>query len=192
MPQMIELIKQSAVPANVMRTAAKGALAVPSDEMIEILVYLTTKPVFAEQARMTLAGWDEASSWAAAANPATPREVLDYLMAPQNRRPKLLPALLENPSVPEGQLLELAQTESREIVDMMIASPRVKRSEHVLHALATNPHLSPPELEQVKGALAELGEDTADVLAYTEDGSEGKSQYEIEHAAEIAAEEGKA
>ena len=34
MPRMIELIRQSAVPAAVMRTAAKGALAVPAEEMI--------------------------------------------------------------------------------------------------------------------------------------------------------------
>ena len=51
MSKMIDLIRQSAVPANVMRSASKGALAVPADEMVEILVHLTTTPLFAEAAR---------------------------------------------------------------------------------------------------------------------------------------------
>ena len=63
MPRMIELMRQSSVPANVMRSAARGALALPPPEMIEILVFLTTNSLFAEQAKMTLAGWDEAPGW---------------------------------------------------------------------------------------------------------------------------------
>ena len=62
MPRMIELVRQSAVPANTMRTAAKGALELPAAEMIEILVYLTTSCIFGEQAEITLASWDEASA----------------------------------------------------------------------------------------------------------------------------------
>jgi len=40
MPRMIELIRASAVPSNMMQAAAKGALAVPTPEMLEILVHL--------------------------------------------------------------------------------------------------------------------------------------------------------
>ncbi|MGH9602015.1 MAG: hypothetical protein ACRD24_06455 [Terriglobales bacterium] len=190
MSRMIDLIRQSAVPANVMRSASKGALAVPADEMIEILVHLTTTPVFAEAARMTLAGWDENACLAVAQNPQTPWQVLEYFIAPENRRPRLVPALLENPSVREVRLVEMAQNGSREIVDRMLASQRVRRSADLLHALGTNPHLNEQEASQIKAALEALGEDTAEFMALTEEGE--KSQYEIEHAAEIAAEEGKA
>ncbi|MGH9556354.1 MAG: hypothetical protein ACRD2Y_11085, partial [Terriglobales bacterium] len=189
MSRMIDLIRQSAVPANVMRSASKGALAVPADEMIEILVYLTTTPVFAEAARLTLAGWDENACLAVAQNPQTPWQVLEYFIAPENRRPRLVPALLENPSVREVRLVEMAQNGSREIVDRMLASERVRRSADLLHALGTNPHLNEQEASQIKAALESLGEDTAEFMALTDD---EKSQYEIEHAAEIAAEEGKA
>lgn|SRR5574341_264252 len=192
MTKMIELIQQSAVPANVMRTAAKGALAVPAEEMIEILVYLAGHAIFGEQARMTLASWDEKSAIAVAGNPATPWEVLEYLIAPANLRPKLVPALLENPTVREVRLQDLAQTASRELVDMMLASARVRKSMDILHALGTNQHLSEHEAAELKAALASLGEDTDEIAAYAEDGSTEKSQYEIDHAAEIAAEEGKA
>src|SRR5436305_12107551 len=107
MPKMIELMRQSAVPANVMRSAAKGALTLTDGEMIEILVYLTTNPVFAEQAKMSLAGWDEGSAIATARDPHTPWEVLNYMVAPENLRPKVLPALLENPSIREAALVDL-------------------------------------------------------------------------------------
>ena len=129
---------------------------------------------------------------AVAANPATPWEVLEYMIAPENRRPKLVPALLENPTVREVRLQEMAQTASRELVDMMLASPRVRKSKDVLHALGTNHHLSEPEIADLKAALTALGEDTAEFEAFQELGEGEKSQYEIEHAAEIAAEEGKA
>ena len=192
MPRMIELIRQSAVPAAVMRTAAKGALAVPAEEMIEILVTLSSHAIFGEQARMTLASWEEKSALAVAANPATPWEVLEYMIAPENRRPKLVPALLENPTVREVHLQDMAQTASRELVDMMLASARVRRSKDVLHALGTNHHLTEQEIADLKAALTALGEDTAEFEAFQELGEGEKSQYEIEHAAEIAAEEGKA
>ena len=192
MARMIELIRQSAAPANVMRTAAKGALAVPADEMIEILVYLSSHALFGEQARMTLASWEEKSATAVAANPATPWEVLEYMIAPENLRPKLVPALLENPTVREARLQDLAQTASRELVDMMLASARVRKSQDVLHALGTNHHLNEQEIAALKTALTDLGEETAEFEAFQELGEGEKSQYEIEHAAEIAAEEGKA
>jgi len=192
MPRMIELIRQSAVPANMMRTAAKGALAVPSDEMVEILVYLASHPIFGAQAKMTLASWDEKSAIAVAADPKTPWEVLEYLVAPENRRPKLVPALLENPAVREARLQDMAQTASRELVDLMLASPRVRKSKDILHALGTNHHLNEQEIAGLKAALAAVGEDTAEFEAFQELAEGGKTQYEIEHAAEIAAEEGKA
>src|SRR5881398_3579203 len=141
MARMIDLIRQSAVPSNVMRSASKGALTLPAGEILEILVYLTNNPVFAKDAAMTLAGWDEKSCQQVLADPKTPYEVTNYFLDAKNRRPKLLPALLENPAVREAALIDLAQTPSREIVDIMIASPRVRQSTDILHALGINPHI---------------------------------------------------
>ena len=191
MARMIELIKQSAVPANVMRSAAKGALALSAAEMVEILVFLTTNPVFAQDAKMTLAQWDEKASIAICSDPGTSWEVLEYFIAPENRRPRLVPALLENPSVRESRLQELAQTPLREIVDMMLKSERVRKSRDILLALATNHHLSEPEQIVLKSLLHDLGDDTMVIQAYKDVEAGEKTQYEIEHAAEIAAEEGK-
>src|SRR4029078_8701076 len=109
MARMLDMIKQSSVPANLMRTAATGALALPAPEMVEILVFLSHHHLVGEQARMTLAGWDIKQSEAIASDPATPVEVLEYLIDLKNLRPQLFVPLLQNPTVPEKSLVEVAE-----------------------------------------------------------------------------------
>jgi hypothetical protein len=214
MGRMIDQIRASKLPSNMMQFAARGALAVPAAENIEILVHLARhNKVFGDLARMTLAGWDEKASLAAAADPQTPREVLDYMISPENLRPKLLPALLENPSVPESELAKFALSASRESIEAMLQSARVKSCNGVLDILKSNPYLKREESEQIGRLLgqgeAELrgapegepeSESPANELdpgrASTEqDGveppDETVSAYLTEHATEVAAEEGK-
>ena len=151
MARMIDQIRASKLPSNMMQFAARGALQVPPAENIEILVYLARhNPVFGELARMTLAGWDEKASLAAAADPQSPREVLDYLVSPDNLRPKLLPALLENPSISEGQLMKLAIGASRESIEAMLKSGRVRSLSGVIETLKSNPYLKKEDAEELQ------------------------------------------
>jgi len=204
--RLIELIRRSAVPANMMRSAALGALAIPESETLEILVCLAQHPIFGEQARFTLAGWDENSLIRISQDPATPLEVLEYLSAPSNLHPKLLPALLQNPAVPEGRLVELAESKSREMLSLLLASERVISSEKVLRALSLNHHLLPEESEQVEQALAQFDKPSSPIeiqaapLAIPSiDASDADileiedeiARFHAEHAAEIAAAEAK-
>src|SRR5947209_13416811 len=145
MGRLIEMIRQSAVPAGVMRSAARGALAVPAGEMLEILVYLSEHPVFGEQARMTLASFDEAGSATALADPNTPREVLDYFLAVKNRRPRLLPSLFSNPAVGEDTLAAIAETATPEIIALLLSTPRVVASATILTYLIKNLSLDATE-----------------------------------------------
>jgi hypothetical protein len=154
MPRQIDLIRASKLPSNMMQFAAKGALSVPPDENIEILVYLAKhNKIFGDLARMTLAGWDEKSSLAAVSDPKTPREVLDYLISPENLRPKLLPALLENPSVDDGELAKFAISASRESIAAMLQSPRVRASAGILNTLRSNPYLKPEDAAAIAKLL---------------------------------------
>src|SRR5262249_32296793 len=107
--------------------------------------------------RMTLAGWDEKSSLAAAADPATPREVLDYFIAPENLRPRLLPVLLENPSISEEALLSLAASGTREMVEALLKSTRVQSTLPVLNALVSNPNITQSEACELHGRLQAAG-----------------------------------
>jgi len=131
-----------------MQFAARGALQVPSAENIEILVHLAVhNKVFGELARMTLAGWDEKASVAAASDPQTPVEVLEYFISPDNLRPKLLRALLDNPSVPEKQLVKLATSAMRDTIDIILKSPRALSFAGVRSVLKSNPYLKKEEVE---------------------------------------------
>ena len=200
MPRMIDLIRASAVPSGLMQTAARGALAVPPQEMIEILVHLATEnKVFAERARLTLAGWEEGSAREAAANPSTSKEVLNYLADPQNLRPGLLPALLENPSVSAESILTVAVSATREQVEVLLNSARVNATREILNVLGSNPNLTEaeakaiqeevPALEQQATTPPAAGEASADESEVSE---EAIHAYLSEHAAEIVAEAGKA
>src|SRR5271163_4738570 len=114
MARMLDMIRSSQVPSNLMQSAARGALSVPPDETIEILVYLARHhKLFGERARLTIAGWDEKACTAAAADPKTSAEVLEYFVSPENLRTALLPALAENPSVSEEVLDALAVSGAR-------------------------------------------------------------------------------
>lgn len=187
MSTIFDMIKRNAVPAGVMRTAAKGALPVPADQMLEILVYLTHNPIFAQDAKLTLAGFDLASAVSIISNSQTAPEVLGYFWAQENRRPALMPALIENPAIPENLLIELATEAPREIVAMLLASPRVRASYALMEALSTNPNLSPQESRRLRGEPEPEPETSFDTQ------TEAMHQaFEKEHAAEIAAEEGKA
>lgn len=149
-----------------MQFAARGALQVPAAENIEILVHLALhNKVFGDLARMTLAGWDEKACLVAAADPRTPREVLDYFIAPDNLRPKLLPALIENPSVPEGELVKLAVSGLPETIEMLLKSARVQYMESVLEALKTNPHLKPEQAQRLEQLTAIPEEKTPESVA---------------------------
>jgi hypothetical protein len=219
MARSIDLIRASKLPSNMMPFAAKGALSVPPDENLEILVYLAKhNKIFGDVARLTLAGWDEKASLAAASDPKTSREVLDYLIAPDNIRPKLLPALLENPSVPDSELAKFAISASRESIETMLRSARVRAAVGILDSLRSNPYLKgeeaaavaklinagepqPPALIADDGPEAHASAATAAVSVQAPDLAAGEAGEEVpdeavaayltEHAAEIAAEKDK-
>lgn len=219
MARMIDQIRALKLPSNMMQFAARGALSVPADENLEILVHLAKhNKVFGDLARITLAGWDEKASLAAASDPKTAREVLDYLASPENLRPALLPALLENPSLPESLWVRFAISASPDSIAAMLQSPRVRGAREVLESLKSNPYLKAEAAASVAqllhamagGGGAPQAEVTANGAASSEvagpaespagEEAEAKeesvpeeavSAYLAEHAAEIVAEEGK-
>ena len=202
------MIKASAVPANLMNAAAHGSLSMPAVETLEVLVYLTQNKVFGKQAKLTLAGWDLEATQAAVADPNLPRAILDYFISPQNIRPKLLPELIENPSVSEEALVLLAAEGSRDVVRAMLASARVRASHKILEPLSRNPHLAIEETEQVgtwlngtelrvvggtESGITDSAEGDADdlnesSLDESEEAMAALTAFEREHAAELAAE----
>jgi len=151
MGRVIDQIRASRLPSNMMQFAARGALQVSAAENIEILVYLARyNKVFGELARMTLAGWDEKACLAAVSDPQTPAEVLNYFISSENLRPRLLPGLLENPSLREDEIAKLATSALRDTIEIMLKTPRVRSLRRVVDALKSNPYLKKAEVEELE------------------------------------------
>jgi hypothetical protein len=207
MSRMVDLIKASAVPAPLMQVAARGALSLPPAEMLEVLVFLTHNPVFCNQAKLTLAGWEENSARTVLSDPHAPADVLAYFIDPDNIRPALLPALLENQAIPEKALCRLAAANSREIVETLLQSKRVHQSAPVVSVLRNNPHIRPEDAECLGSPAESTGDAVAAPSAFHEHqdderlvtGAVGDSEeilqvltaFERQHAAEIAADANK-
>ena len=153
---MIDLIRDSSVPAGLMRTAARGALSLPPGEMLEILVLLASHPIFGEEAQLRLAGWDEAEVLAVVSDPQSPPTVIDYFSAFANLRPSLAPALLKNPAVSPARLAEWGQSASRDLLTLMLCSERVQNDGRVLRALIVQSRLEDHERAQVQARLENL------------------------------------
>jgi len=198
MPRMIDLIRNSQVPSNLMQSAARGALSAPPGETIEILVHLALhNKLFGEQARLTLAGWDEKASLAAVADPKTSAEVLGYFVSPGNLRICLLPAMADNPSVEEESLDGLAVSGSRAVVEALLKSQRVVNSPRLLQAVQSNANLRPSEVGEIASKLAALETRRAGDRDATETGVPDEviestvTKYLEANAAEVAAEKDK-
>jgi hypothetical protein len=154
MAPILELIKKNAVPVSVMRSAAKGALPIPAEEMLEVLVYLAQNPLFGQEARMTLAKWDAQSARDVLRRLTAAPEVLLYFWSEENRRPGLMPTLIENEAIPEELLMELAGSGSREMVAILLNSPRARENPGVVEALSGNEYVTPAELKALQGGTA--------------------------------------
>jgi hypothetical protein len=206
MAPIFELIKKNAVPVNVMRSAAKGALPLSAAESLEILVYLTQNPLFGQDARMTLAKWDAPSAIEVLSQDTATPEVLLYFWQEENRRPSLMPTLIENQAIPENSLIELAAHAPREIVTMLLASPRARASAGVIEGLLANEYLTPAEAQDLRGdgaanreaQEAQTAPDTeaidpeiVDPEIVDPEVQAAHQAFQQEHAAEISAAEGK-
>jgi hypothetical protein len=198
MAPILELIKKNAVPLNVMRSAARGALPLPAEETLEVLVYMAQHPLFGQDARMTLAGWDPQSALEVLSKDTTMPEVLLYYWQPENRRPVLMPTLIENPAIPESLLMELADTASRETVKMLLASARARSTPGVVEALLGNANLTPVEAEELQGtgdpvaeSVPQEAEETLEEFDVPPEAAAALQTFQQEHATEIAKEEGK-
>jgi hypothetical protein len=188
MSKIFDQIKRNAVPVGVLRSAAKGALPLPPGEMLEILVYLAQNPVFAQEARMTLAGWDVLATVEVVSDPAASPEVIAYYWTESNRRLALMPSLIENTAVSENLLIEAAASGRRELVSLLFSSPRVRSSAALVAALCTNPSLTPEELKELQLPEAQpSGEEPA----IDDEVGAALHAWRQMHAEEIAAEEGK-
>jgi hypothetical protein len=109
----VDLIRSRKVPEVIRRNGATGNLPLPTEDKIEVLVFLaaTADPVLSKQALKTLQACDGAEIRRVMASPQTPRDVLHFgaeqLAA---GREDLRDVLLSNPSLPVESRIHLQRT----------------------------------------------------------------------------------
>jgi len=106
---------------------AKGAIALPPREVVEILVYLAThNPEVKETAQKTLAGWNETQLRTIIADPKVPREVAKYFDKPMTAAPapNMVGVVDKTPSA--GAELEITEE------DLSVDTPIAERLEEIL------------------------------------------------------------
>lgn len=164
MPRMVELIREGAAPASLMRRAARGELSLPAGEAIEILVELAANRELGAEAEQTLAGWDEKSVVEVAGNAAIPVEVLRYLLRVHAQRPAVIAALCENPTLALEELEATASQGGEEALRAMEQSARVRSSSRLLGLMAENPAAKPAQPRLTRW-LAAAHENEAEKIA---------------------------
>lgn len=119
---ILEAIRRGAAPTIVKRQASRGTIPVSTDELLEILVFLTSDPdpTCSEVAKQTLSTWPVEKCAAALAEPQTSAEALAYY-AHQKEVPEALVAVIAaHPHAGDEALTPLAKRLSLEQVQKIV------------------------------------------------------------------------
>jgi len=143
MARLVELIREGAAPASMVRRAAHGKLSVPAVEAIEILVELAADRELGTEAEQTLEAWDERSLMEVCSSAVTPLNVLLHLLETFAHRAWMVTALCENPTLPITALETVAGRGDLSVLEAMLQSSRARGSGRLLRMIAANPEAEP-------------------------------------------------
>ena len=173
MARMVELIRDGAAPKSMMKRAARGELALPAEEAIEVLMALSEDRELGAEAEQTLANWEESSLSAVASNAGASPGLLRYLLQNQAMRPAVMAALGGNPALPLEELEPAASHGGPETIQAMLQSERVRNSSYLLELIMENPSAEAlrPRLEEwlVSAQDAEADAAAAKILEIHDD-----------------------
>ena len=131
MPRMIDLVRAKALPAALVQSMAKGAIALPPREVLEILVYLANNNAeVQDQAKKTLAGWNEKQIQMVVADPKAPKEVVEYFAA------KPTPA---KSAAVEAPKVEAPKAEAAKVEEPVVANIEASKPEVIEEPIAATP-----------------------------------------------------
>jgi hypothetical protein len=179
MARMVELIREGKAPESIVRRAARGELALPAAEAIEILALLAEDDVLGDDAEQTLRGWDEAAVAAVAADPQTLPAVLRCLLWTQEERPAIIEALCENRALSLDAIEDVASQVGPAALEAMKRSERV-RSSRILLEPAGQDTAAVPHIEPEPGAGAEAGE-VCEQLPTAHEGGQDAAAADLHH-----------
>lgn len=120
---ILEAIRHGKAPSVVKRQASRGTIPVEAEELLEILVFLTTDPdpTCSETAQRTLASWPVEKCAALLARPETPAEVLAYFASQKEVPEAIAAAIAPHPHAGDDALAPLAARLSLEHIQQVVA-----------------------------------------------------------------------
>jgi hypothetical protein len=176
MARMVDLIREGAAPASMMRRAAQGGLSLPAREAIEILVTLAVHSELGAQAEQTLADWNEESLIEVASDALTPADVCLQLLKLHSQRPAVVAALCHNPALALEALEATASQAPTEVLRAMMQSERVRSSSRLLDLMRENPAMEP-----ARAVLEQLRQ-----IAQSREAEGAAASFLVRHAEEVA------
>ena len=185
------------VPPHLKSAAARGALPLPPEDLVQILFHLRKDPSKEIQADIvkTIESLPEDPLIDVAANPATSGAMLDFLGRAAFRRESVLDKVLVNPSTADATLALFAEHGAASALDLLVLNQvRLTRCPAIIQAMLRNPRLAADnrrrlkeiwDLHQGEVATAKAGERApAEVAAAPAPVEPGESPAEQDLAAE--------
>ena len=168
---IVERILSGEAPPNLKQAAARGALPIPREDLIELWVLLRNDAD--AEVRMAckenLAAVDEAE-WRESlpSYPFDPR-VLDFAARVLGKNPHLLQATLKNKDVPTETLEWLAQNARGNAIDFMLDNQvRLIESPSIVVSLLANQGLDPSQVRRIFDMAEQFFRDHAEIPSLLE------------------------
>ncbi|MEW6757688.1 MAG: hypothetical protein AB1347_05665 [Acidobacteriota bacterium] len=149
---VVERILAGDVPANVKLAAARGALPIPREELVELWVQLRADEDGDVRlaCKESLAGVSEAEWLDLLPDHPFSAPVLDFAVRILGRNAKLLDAVLRNKGVSTETLEWLAQQGTGEALDRVLDNQiRLLEAPSIVVGLLANPGLSPTQVRRI-------------------------------------------
>jgi hypothetical protein len=150
---LVQSILDGTAPSQLKIAAARGALPLPRVELFLLLVVLArdTDAQVSEPALQTLGGWPAAEVATLVADPATPSEILAFLLTWSGLDDGLLAPLFANPSTPVDALSLATRSYPIERLDtLLLNQTRLIESPELLDEIDANPAATPLQRERVR------------------------------------------
>ncbi len=121
---ILEALRQGKAPSIVKRQASRGTIPVAAEELLEILVFLTTDPdpTCSDVARQTLAAWPPEKIASLLPNPEASGEALAYFASQPDVPESLVAIIAGHPNAGDDALAPLAGRLSREQLQQIAAN----------------------------------------------------------------------
>ena len=178
-----EMLLSGRAPKNVRLLMAQGAIPLPPQETLELLVRLSSDEdeEISQQAVKSLADWDESEIIALLQLKECPTIVFDYF-ADAQRSEHILQAIIANPSAPGETISRLASAAPLNLLDSILDNrTRILEFPAILESIRGNPSVN----ARILGIIQEIE---------TEFLGEKRKDYSVEEEAEaedvLAAQEG--